>query len=353
MSKWFSQSNTFPASSANFGRRGLASQLAFMTVLVSLAHLESKSVVAAEENSVLQGDVYARLKASFLVVMLDGQLKGSGALVDATGLAITAAHAIGQKGSRLEVLTASAERLRVEVVAVDLGHDLALLRLPAREGGYPFLPLADRPPQPGETLFCLGQPANLSVAILFHAVLANEVPTFIQILSDYVPAHALQGNMPGGTSGGPWVDNKGKLVAVQFGILQNNNTPIGVAFASPVSAVQQLLATRKNAATPYAGMVISELWRQPPHFFRLFPPQSEGLFITSITLNQPAARAGLKQWDLMIEAEGRPIRFLDEFLLVVRRKKPGERLSVAIMEPGATKKRDVIITLGLMEASWR
>lgn len=328
-------------------------RLGLGAAFVAASQLCSDRTLAAEGDRVLQGEAYARLKSASLIVLLDGQKKGSGAIVDSSGLVITAAHAIGNKGSHVEVLIDNTERLRVEVVAVDLGHDMAVLRLPPRQGGYPFLPLADRTPQPGQTLFCLGQPTNLSVPVLFHAVVANDVPTFIQILRDYVPAHALQGNLPGGTSGGPWVDHQGRLVAVQFGILQISNTPIGVAFASPVRAAQQLLATRKNATTPYTGLVASELWRQQPHFFRLFPPQSEGLFVTSVTANEPAARAGLKQWDLIVEAEGRSIRFLDEFLMIVRRKKPGERLSIAIFEPGATTKREVSISLGLLEASWR
>jgi len=66
-----------------------------------------------------------------------------------------------------------------------------------------------------------------------------------------------------------------------------------------------------------------------------------------------AARAGLKQWDLIVEIEGRPIRHRDEFLLIVRRKQPGTRLSFGILEPGATTKREVTITLGLLEASWQ
>ena len=353
MSKWYSHPNSFLSASNGFGRRSFTSRLAFGAAFVAASQVCGESALAADGSAVLQGDVYTRLRSASLVVLLEGQMKGNGALVDANGLVVTSAHGIGNKGSRVEVLTATAERLRVEVVAVDLGHDLALLRLPVREGGYPFLPLADRPPQPGETLFCLSQPESLGVAVLFRAIMANEVSTFVQVLSDYVPALALEGTLPPGTSGGPWVDTQGRLVAVQFGFLHMHNIPIGVAFASPLSAVRQLLITRKNAATPYTVMIISELWRQQPNFLRMFPPHSEGLFINAVTANQPAARTGLKQGDLIVEVEGQPIRFRDEFLAKVRTKKPGEPLSIAILEPGTPTKREVTITLGLMEASWR
>ena len=348
-----SQSVSSLSGSTRLARRDIARWLAFGAGVVAATQFGGVRAAAADESLVLVGEVYARLKAASLVVLLEGQLKGSGALVDASGLAITSAHGVGNKGSRVEVLTAGAERLRVEVVAVDLGHDLALLRLPTREGGYSFLPLADRPPQPGNTIFCLGHPETLGVSVLFRAIMANEAPTFVQVLSDYVPALALEGTLPPGTSGGPWVDTQGRLVAVQFGFLHMHNIPIGVAFASPLSAVRRLLITRKNADTPYTGMIISELWRQQPNFLRMFPPNSEGLFINAVTANQPAARTGLKQGDLIVEVEGQPIRFRDEFLTKVRTKKPGEQLSIAILEPGTPTKREVTITLGLLEASWR
>jgi len=353
MARWFSQSNIFPTSVGEVGRRGFLSRLALMTALGSLADLEGKAALANGGNAVLQSDVYMRLRSASLAVLLEGQFKGSGSLIDANGLMVTVAHGIGQKSSRVEVLTATAERLRAEIVAVDLGHDLALLSLPAREGGYPFLPLADRPPQPGEVLSCLGRPESLGVPVLFRANMANEAASFVQVLGDYVPALALEGTLPPGTSGGPWVDNQGRLVAVQFGFLHMHNIPIGVAFASPLSAVRRLLTSRKHAATPYTGMVISELWRQQPHFLRMFPTNSEGLFINSVTANQPAARSGLKQGDLIVAVEGEAVRFRDEFLTKVRNKKPGEQLSVAILEPGTPTTRDVNITLGSLEASWR
>jgi S1-C subfamily serine protease len=100
-------------------------------------------------------------------------------------------------------------------------------------------------------------------------------------------------------------------------------------------------------------MVISELWRQQPNSLRMFPPQTEGLFIVSVADNQPAARAGLKPGDLIVEVESRPVRFRDEFLSKIRSKKPGDQLSVGLIEPGVPNKREAMITLGLLETSWQ
>jgi S1-C subfamily serine protease len=339
--------------SVSLARRDLALRIAVGALLAGTSKFGTQYAFAASAGATLTAEVYARLKAASLVVMLEGQMKGSGALVDAGGLVITSAHGIGRKGSRVEVLTAAAERLRAEVVAVDLGHDLALLKLPAREADYPFLSLADQLPGFGTAIFCLAQPESLGAPILFRGLVTNENPTFVQVLADYVPALALEGTLPPGTSGGPWVDIQGRLVALQFGFLHMHNIPIGVAFASPLGAIRQLLASRQHAKTPFTGMVISELWRQQPNSLRMFPPQTEGLFIVSVADNQPAARAGLKPGDLIVEVESRPVRFRDEFLSKIRSKKPGDQLSVGLIEPGVPNKREAMITLGLLETSWQ
>ena len=119
--------------SVSLARRDLALRIAVGALLAGTSKFGTQYAFAASAGATLTAEVYARLKAASLVVMLEGQMKGSGALVDAGGLVITSAHGIGRKGSRVEVLTAAAERLRAEVVAVDLGHDLALLKLPTYE----------------------------------------------------------------------------------------------------------------------------------------------------------------------------------------------------------------------------
>ncbi len=310
--------------------------------------------MAAGESAVRGGEAYARLKAASLMILVDGQQRGSGTLIDAGGFAITAAHVIIQKGKRIEVVSTSAERLGAEVVAVDLGHDLALLRLPVREGGYPFLPLAEELPGPGADAFYLGTPVPMQKPVWLRAMVSGEGIAFTHFQNiGYIPVMTVAASMPRGSSGGPFIDTKGALLGVLVGGTMQNDVPAGFLFASPSEAISKLLTSRQNAATPLLGMILSELSRQHPNYHRLFPAEIEGLFVTTVTQNAPAARAGVKEWDLVIEAEGQRVATVNGFLALVRGKKPNENLTIGILEPGASHKRNVTITLGLMEASWR
>lgn len=354
MSKGYSNSNSGIAVAPSLARRDFGLQIAACVLLAGASQLGSTRAIAAGGNAALQEGLYARLRAASLIILVDGQQRGSGTLIDASGFAITAAHVIQQKGKRIEVVSASAERLGAEVVAVDLGRDLALLRLPMREGGYPFLPLAEDLPGPGADAFYLGTPPPMQHTILLRGMVSGDGIAFISIQDiGYIPVMTLAASMPRGSSGGSFVNANGALLGILVGGTMQNGAPTGFVFASPSEGIRKLLTSRQNAATPLLGMILSELSRQHPNYHRLFPAEIEGLFVNTVTQNSPAARAGVREWDLVIEAEGRKVATVNGFLALVRDKKPHERLEIGILEPGASSKRNVTITLGLMESSWR
>ena len=321
--------------------------------VIFLLALQAGGLRGAEpgDGAVAGGELYARVKQASLEILVDDHLNGSGSLVDASGLAITAAHVIGRPGNRLEVLSPVAGRRRAEVAAVDMGNDLALLRLEPRDGGYPFLPLADVSPPAGADVFLLGTPV-FRHAVMFRGMVARDEPTFEYLNAGYVVVLAVAANVPSGTSGGPWVDRQGALVGVQSGIMSNNGTPVGVAFAGTAGAVRRLLETRQSASTPNLGAAIEEPWQQGRDFLDRFPPRTEGLVVKVLQADGPAARAGLKQWDLIVEADGQAVRLPDELLRIVRQKKPGETFALTMLGPDGTGKRQVAVTLGRLEAAW-
>lgn len=354
MSKWLSRSASGLPVRSDLGRRGFFLQHGAAALLGGALPLAVKQAIAADGNAATDGSLYARLKASSLMILVDGQQRGSGTLIQADGFAITAAHVIIQKGRRIEVVSASAERLGAEVVAVDLGHDLALLRLPAREGGYPFLPLAEELPALGTDAFYLGTPVPMQRPVWLRAMISGDGIAFTHFRDiGYISVMTLAASMPRGSSGGAFVDGRGALLGILVGGTMQNDAPAGFLYASPSEAIRKLLTSRQNAATPLLGMILSELWRQHPNYHRLFPAEIEGLFVTTVTQNAPAARAGVKEWDLVIEAEGQRVATVNGFFSILRSKKPNESLTVGLLEPGASTKRNVTITLGLMEASWR
>ncbi|RMG39302.1 MAG: serine protease, partial [Planctomycetota bacterium] len=84
-------------------------------------------------------------------------MAGSGVFVDRQGLVLTAAHVISGKRTGVHVVDGAGQEFIAEVLAVDDGHDVAIL---AANGARPasWLKLADRAPRLGERIFLVGSP---------------------------------------------------------------------------------------------------------------------------------------------------------------------------------------------------
>ena len=96
MSKWLSRSASCLPVRSDLGRRGFFFQHGAAALLGGALPLAVKQAIAADGNAATDGSLYARLKASSLMILVDGQQRGSGTLIQADGFAITAAHVIHQ-----------------------------------------------------------------------------------------------------------------------------------------------------------------------------------------------------------------------------------------------------------------
>jgi S1-C subfamily serine protease len=295
--------------------------------------------------------LYERATKASVEILVDDRLSGTGVFVDPIGLVMTAGHAVGRPGARIEILSPVAERCRADAVAVDLGRDLALLRLPQREGGYPAMPVADHVPPPGEEVYMLGTPV-FRHAVMQRGMIARKETTFEYYSDHYVEVLHVAATIQSGTSGGPWFNRDGKLIGIQSGGMSAGGLPLGVAFVSPLRAIRALLQSQRTAATGTTGAAVEETWQQQREVLDRFPPRTEGLVVRLLTQDGPALRAGIQQWDVITRADGQRVRLPDELLRIIRRKQPGEVLSLTVLKPDGAGVQEKAVTLGKLEVGW-
>lgn len=296
-------------------------------------------------------EVYAAVKAAAFEVLVEDHLDGSGWFASDDGLAFTAAHVLGSPGRRVEIRSSSVGRRAAEVLAVDLGHDLALLQVEKREEAYPWLPFADSAPKVGETVFVFGAPI-FRHAVMQPGMVAKDETDFNYYTNAYIETLHVAADVQGGVSGGPWFNAKGEIVGLQSGTMSTNGVPAGLAFAIPLDALKSLFETKKNAATPSLGMALEEVWQQDDATRKRFPPKTEALLVKILQEDHPAARAGIKQFDAITAVDGKPVPVTDEFLRYVREKKPGEAVKLTILAPDGAGSREAVLTLGCLEVAW-
>ena len=166
----------------------------------------AKRELTAEEQ-------YAQAKGALLYIRSyyqSGGLKttGSGFVVSADGLAVTAAHVI-DKAAKVAAVTPDGKELDCAVVSSDAATDVAVLRLP--KGKYAALTLASASPNGGALLRAMGYPLKDTLVITEGVVAAPEGMVSekrrMLVTCDVV----------NGMSGGPVFDRFGQVVGVCSG----------------------------------------------------------------------------------------------------------------------------------------
>jgi len=320
-----------------------------LTLLIALA----SRLAAGQETSREKPDpgLYEKAKRASVVILGNDHLDGSGWFTDPEGLLFTAAHVVGRADRRIDVVSPVAGRLEAKLVAVDLGHDLALLRVEKREGGYPALKLADALPPPGEDVFLFGAPL-FRPTLLLRGMVASDRTAFEYYTGKYIETVHVAATVQSGTSGGPWLNGRGEVIGLQSGVMSVNSIPIGIANVIPLQALRELLKSRRTAATPTLGAAVEEPWQQGRDVLDRFPPRTEGVLLKILQKDKPADRAKLKQWDLITAADGKQVRVSADLLRMVRSKQPGESIKLSVTHPDGSGTEDVNVKLGKLEVAW-
>lgn len=282
-----------------------------------------------------QPEFYRKAMDATIEVLVDDHLNGTGFVVSPGGYAMTAAHVVQGPGRRIEARTRLG-RVAAEVVAVDLGHDISLIKLASPGPGvvWSHLELAEAPPVVGTQLFLLGTPIYRHHVVLSGHV-ARAEPTFEYLPDEqrYVRIMHMSGMSPPGTSGSPCMLSDGRVVGVVSGHMLYEGSFVGVAFIAPLDAMRRLSQRVEDARTPSLGVAVEEIWEQPEHYLRRFPPRTEGLMASLVVPGGPAEAAGLRAEDLITHIDGQRVSERDQLLSFVRAQAPGQVVALTVQRP--------------------
>ena len=318
--------------------------------LVTMSLLGMAGTLTAAETNQPVEKIYQRAKQASVDLLVDGHHGGSGCFIDQQGLIISALHMLGRPGRKVEAVSPTVGRLQAETVAVDMGHDLVLLRVPPREGGYPTLPLGTKRPATGATVFHFGSPVYRH-HLIQRGIVARDGLTY-EHQGYFVEVFQIAANVQKGTSGGPWLNQAGQIVGIQSGGVTNEGRTVGIANVAPGLAIAPLLTSKKNSSTPTLGLFVDELWILQSNELRSYPAGSDGLIIQRLEKGGPAMQAGLKKGELVVAVGEKKIRYRDHLLRFIRGKKPGQKVTLTVVGPKGTDRRNVVVTLGRLEVQW-
>ncbi|MDP6360446.1 MAG: S1C family serine protease [Planctomycetota bacterium] len=295
--------------------------------------------------------VYEKAKQACFEVLVNGHLQGSGWMASKDGYAITAAHVVEPSGRKIEVRN-SKWRKPARLVAVDLGHDIALLKV--RGESFKYMKFARREPRVGHELRCFGTPLYRHYMLMPGKVAKVEKGfEWVGVLKRYQQSYYVAAVTPGGASGGPWLNSSGDVVGLQSGSMTVGDANMGISYLAPLAALKRLLKEKKDAATPTIGGAFEEFWEQGEGYLKKLPTGMKGSIMKVVLPKGIVANAGMKAMDVVLTIDGKTIEYRNDAMRYIRAKKPGEKIKFEVFRPSDKKRFDAEIVLGELEKGWR
>ncbi|MGE5155008.1 MAG: Do family serine endopeptidase [Bdellovibrio bacteriovorus] len=235
---------------------------------------------------------------------------GSGVIVDAEqGIALTNHHVIA-KAESIRVTLQDGRTLDADLLGADPETDVAVLRLPTRglpAGTLRNLPMADSDAlRVGDFVVAIGNPFGLKQTVTSGIVSGlGRSGLGIEGYESFIQTDA---SINPGNSGGPLVNLRGELVGINTAILAPGGGNIGIGFAIPTNmarAVMEQVLRHGRIRRGEFGVSVQEL--TPELAAALGIEGRSGALVTAVEPGSAAAESGLREGDLVVALDGRPI----------------------------------------------
>jgi S1-C subfamily serine protease len=296
-----------------------------------------------------------------------GQALGTGFVVDDQGYILTNAHVVDENGQRASSVTvvfnkggSETQRVRAQLVGVDIGSDVAVIKVDPGKVDLRPLPIGDSDQVVvGEPVVAIGNPLGYDFSITSGIVSATgrslEAPNGQTIPNGIQTDAAInQGN-----SGGPLIDNDGRVIGINEQIASSGGGNDGLGFAVPINlAMRSLEQIKTSGKVTYAWMGVS-LQTLTSDIAGMFNMDSQGgALVEAVSPDSPAAKAGLRGGDQSVTVQGQPftiggdviikvdsteIRTADDLIAYLGTKKPGDTVKVTVERDGQTEELSVTL----------
>ena len=263
---------------------------------------------------------------------------GSGFFADVAGHIVTNAH-VAEGASKILVTLSTGKVLDAKVISVHPKVDLALLKITppyplqkARLGDSSKL-------QVGEWVLAMGNPFGLGSTVTVGIVSGKGRFLGLGPDDNFIQTDA---SINPGNSGGPLFNTAGEVIGVNTAVIASGK---GIGFAIPADYVAELMRSPANRedgrGRGWLGIYVQDVTEQQAR--QLGMNQPRGTFVDEVLASAPAYSAGLKKGDLIIDADGKPIRDGRHLSRIVAESKPGDVIRMKIQRGRKTQTVDVTI----------
>ena len=261
-------------------------------------------------------------------------VQGTGFIVSPDGYIITNNH-LAEKSEKLTVTLVGGENFRAKVIGLDPQTDLALIKIDGKN--LPTVELGDSGKvRVGEWVLAVGNPLGMEHTVTAGIVSAKgrqlgiggNVPTY----QDFLQTDAAINR---GNSGGPLVNMKGEVIGINSNILTPTGGSIGIGFAIPSNLAKKVVSQLKEkgkVVRGYLGLYPVDIDDDTKDALKL--KDKKGALINSVEAGTPAAKAGLKQYDVVVAVDGQDVKDQNDFRFKIADIQPGTKVELKIIRDG-------------------
>ncbi len=233
---------------------------------------------------------------------------GTGVILDAgRGYVVTNHHLI-ERASDITITLSNGREFKAELIGSDSETDVAMLHVDTDGEPLASLPIADSEQlRVGDFVVAIGNPFGLGQTVTSGIISAlgrsgvfdaGGYENFIQTDASINP----------GNSGGALVNLRGELIGINTAILSRSGGNIGIGFAIPIRMVRQIAAQLTEFGQVRRGELGVQAQKLTRELARAFGvEQTEGVVVTEVIKDSPAARAGILPGDILRRINGEEI----------------------------------------------
>ena len=275
---------------------------------------------------------------------------GSGFVLDNDGHIMTNNHVVAEAadGGRITVVFSDGARVDAELVGRSPSYDLAVIKL---DGQHELTPMAigdSDNVRAGESVVAIGSPLALASTVTQGIVSAKNRPVVVNSNasadspSAYINGIQTDAAINPGNSGGPLVDAGARVIGVNSAILTMGQSAesggnIGLGFAIPINQAMMIgkqLISDGKATYPVIGVNVGN-------------DSSNGVSLSQVEANGPAAQAGLRADDVITKIDDQNVDTATELIVAIRTHRPGDKVTLTYQRGGQQHTAEV--TLGSRE----
>jgi len=269
---------------------------------------------------------------------------GSGVIISEDGYIVTNNHVV-KDASEIEITLNNKKSYTAKLIGTDSKMDIALLKINADEK-LPYTAFANSDSvKIGEWVLAVGNPYNLTSTVTAGIVSAkarnldtNGIQSFIQTDAAVNP----------GNSGGALVNTRGELIGINTMISSMTGSYVGYSFAVPSNIARKIIEDIMEFGNVQRGILGVEGGELNSNASKeLGVTQTQGFYISKVSKNSGAEKAGLAKGDIIVKLDEQNIATYADLSGYINTKRPNDVVNVTYLKDG--KSKTVPVTLSKNE----